>query len=145
MPVNQAPDPPRRTVLPEVAVGAVCLRSGRLLLVQRGRGAGAGRWSVPGGRVHPGETLAAAVARELAEETGLHGQVGALCGVAEWMGPGHHFVILDYWVKVSDGEPVAGDDAADVRWADRAALETLPLVVGLTDFLRTHGALERMV
>jgi len=127
-----------------VGVGAVCVRAGRLLLVLRGRPPAAGRWALPGGRLEPGETLAGAVARELAEETGLDGRVGALCGIAERAGPGYHWVILDYWVEVGDGEPVAADDAAAVRWADLGDLEALPLAGDLLGWLREHGVTGRL-
>lgn len=122
---------------PEVAVGAVCVRDGRLLLIQRGRGVGAGAWSLPGGRLEPGETLEQAVVRELAEETGLTGRAGALAGLAERIGEGYHYVILDYWVE-ADGDPVAGDDADDVTWATRADLDRLPLVAELAAWLAEH-------
>ena len=128
---------------PVVGVGAVCVRDGRLLLVQRGRGVARGTWSVPGGRVEHGELLTAAVVRELAEETGLRGRVQRLCGVAERIGADHHFVILDYWVEVgADQEAVAGDDAAAVMWASRADLARLPLVPRLDEFLAEHGVLD---
>lgn len=129
---------------PEVAVGAVVVRDGRLLLVLRGRGAGAGSWSLPGGRVEAGESLTAAVARELAEETGLKGNPGRLCGVAERTGDGWHYVILDYWVDAPHGEAVAGDDAAAVTWAGLADLDRLDLVPRLVEFLDEHGVLERL-
>jgi 8-oxo-dGTP diphosphatase len=134
-----AADPAR----PEVAVGAVCVRDGRLLLVRRGRGVGRGAWSLPGGRVEPGEALAAAAVRELREETGLEGTVDGLCGIAERIGAGHHYVIIDYWMTAA-GEPVAGDDAAAVCWADVSTLEGLRLVDRLVDFLAEHGVLARL-
>jgi 8-oxo-dGTP diphosphatase len=129
---------------PEVAVGAICVRHGRLLVVQRGRGAGRGLWAVPGGRLEPGESVEEGVLRELAEETGLAGAVRGLCGVVERRGPGYHYVILDYWVDAPWGSPVAGDDADDVRWVSAAELPTLPLVDGLVEFLAEHGVLHRL-
>lgn len=138
---------------PELAVGAVCVRDGRLLVVRRGRGAGTGLWSLPGGHVEAGETLAAAVAREVAEETGLAVAVGALCGVAERIGPGAaiagpgswHYVILDFWVTAAPGAVAeAGDDAADVAWVTREELLALDRVPLLEGFLAEHGVLDRL-
>ena len=73
---------------------------------------------MPGGHVEPGETVAAAVEREVLEETGLEVRCGPLLGWAERMGPGYHFVILDFTVVVPDGcgEPVPGSDAAAAAW-----------------------------
>jgi 8-oxo-dGTP diphosphatase len=135
---------PAAAPVPRVGVGAVCVRDGRLLLVRRGRGAAAGAWALPGGHLEAAETLAAGVARELEEETGLRGTVGALCGVAERMGEGYHYVILDYWVEVGEAGLVAGDDAAEVMWATRADLERLPLAGPLLQWLAEHDVLARM-
>ena len=125
----------------EVAVGAVARRGDELLLVCRGSSPGKGRWSVPGGRVEPGETLAQAVVRELAEETGLLGVCGGFVGFAERIGDGRHFVILDFEVTVADesDELAAGGDAADVGWFHVDELGGLPLVDGLAEFFRAHG------
>ncbi|WP_026401310.1 NUDIX hydrolase [Actinomadura rifamycini] len=125
----------------ERCVGAIVRdREGRLLLVLRGRPPGAGRWSVPGGRVEPGEDDAAAVARELLEETGLRVRAGALVGTVERDGPGGVvYEIHDYAATVLGGTPRAGDDAADVRWAAPAELRDLPLVPGLLDALTEWG------
>lgn len=128
---------------PEVAVGAVCVRDGRLLIVRRGRGVAVGRWSLPGGRVEPGETLEAAVRRELLEETGLVVTVGALCGIAERISERAHYVILDFWATAS-GSATAGDDADDVAWVDRDGLTALDLVDGLWAFLDDHDVLDRL-
>lgn len=113
-----------------------------ILLVRRGRGPAQGTWSVPGGRVEAGETLAEAVVRELAEETGLDGMCESLLGWAERMGPGYHYVILDFRVTVmSDAEPTAGDDAAEARWVPLWEVADLTLADGLAEFLHEHGIL----
>lgn len=137
-----AAPPPQGGVIPEVCVGAVAVDGDRLLLVRRGRGPAAGAWSIPGGRVHPGETLAEAVVRELAEETGLEGVCGELLGWLERIGPDHHFLIMDFVVDVLDPyEPRAGDDAAEAAWVPLGQVAELKLVEGLAEFLREHGIL----
>ncbi|MDE0162170.1 MAG: NUDIX hydrolase [Acidimicrobiaceae bacterium] len=124
----------------EVAVGAIVRRSGELLLVRRGRSPAAGEWSVPGGRVEPGELLMEAVVRELHEETGLRAVCGPLVGWVERTGEDHHFVILDFEATVTgDLEPVAGSDAAEARWWPVSEVAALPLVEGLAEFLYDHG------
>lgn len=126
---------------PQVAVGAFVFDdAGRVLLVRRGRPPGEGLWTVPGGKVEPGERLADAVAREVREETGLDVTCGALVDVIERIvaapdgGPGWHYVILDY-VAHGAGAPVPGDDVTDARFVDDAALAALPLTDGLVEVL----------
>ena len=127
---------------PEVCVGAVAVAGDRLLLVRRGRDPGLGSWSVPGGRVEAGESLADAVVRELAEETGVLGRCGALLGVAERRDGDHHFVILDYLVEVPEPvPPVPGTDADEAAWVPLSAVRELALVPGLAEFLGRHGVL----
>ena len=128
--------PPR----PEICVGAVVVAQDRLLMVRRGRGPAQGEWSVPGGRVEPGETLAEAVVRELDEETGLHGVCGDLVGWVERIGIDYHYVILDFQVVVLDDDvPCAGDDAVEATWVPLSALSDLRVVDGLVEFLADHG------
>lgn len=115
----------------------------RLLLVQRGRPPGAGLWSLPGGRLEPGESDEAGLRRELLEETGLRVVVGRLAGTVERPGPdGVTYVIRDYLATVSGGAPTAGDDAADVRWCTPGELARLPLTDGLVDALTGWGVLR---
>ena len=131
---------------PEVAVGAIVRHSGELLLVRRGRPPGEGEWSVPGGRVEPGEMLVEAVVRELAEETGLRGVCGSMVGWVERISDDTHFVILDFEVMViGDTEPVAASDAIDARWWPLADVAKLPLVDGLAEFLHDHDVIPTIV
>ena len=103
------------------------------------------RWSLPGGHVEHGELLLDAVVRELREETGLVGEAGALCGIAERVWGDAHYVILDYRVEVpADARAVAGDDAEDVAWASRADLDALPLVPRLLEFLEEIDLLAEL-
>jgi ADP-ribose pyrophosphatase YjhB (NUDIX family) len=128
----------------EVAVGAIVRRADELLLVKRGRGDAVGKWSVPGGRVRFGETLADAVRREVLEETGLRVRAGAFAGWAERIGGDpspHHYVILDFFATEDEpGAPVRpGDDAAEVAWVPLARLAQIDLVDGLATFLAAAG------
>ncbi|MCF2529857.1 NUDIX hydrolase [Yinghuangia soli] len=119
-------------------VGAIVLDGeGRLLLIRRGTPPGKGLWSLPGGRVEEGETDAQALARELAEETGLQATVGPLVGSVLRPAPdGGVYEIRDYACIVHGGTLRAGDDAEDVRWASPEELLLLPLTGGLLDALR---------
>ncbi len=130
---------------PVVAVGAFVFDGeGRVLLVERGNPPGVGLWTVPGGRLEPGETLAQAVAREVREETGLVVEVGGLACVAERMGDDYHFVILDYLARAIGGTLAAASDARAAKFVDLDELATLPLTDGLMPLLEraraTHAA-----
>jgi 8-oxo-dGTP diphosphatase len=127
---------------PQLCVGAVAVDDDQILLVRRGRGPAQGEWSIPGGRVESGETLAEAVVRELAEETGLGGVCEGLAGWVERVGDGYHYVILDFYVTViEEGEPKGGDDAAEAAWVPLADVADLRLTEGLAEFLHDRGIL----
>jgi mutator protein MutT len=127
-------------------VGAIVVVDDCLLLIRRGRDPGAGEWSVPGGRVESGETLAEAVVRELAEEAGVEGVCGELVGWVERVGHDHHYVILDFaCTLLDDREPVAGDDAVEVAWVPLTDVAEQPLVDGLAEFLHQHGVIPTIV
>jgi len=125
-------------------VGAVVHdEHGRLLMIKRGHPPAAGKWSLPGGRVEPGESDAVAVARELREETGLEIRCEGLAGVVIR----GEFEIHDYFCSVTGGVLRAGDDAADVRWVTADEYTRFDqggaLVEQLTATLRGWNALPR--
>jgi mutator protein MutT len=109
---------------PFVGVGAVIVdESGRVLLVKRRFEPLAGQWSLPGGAVDVGETLAACVRREMLEETGLEVEIGAVIEVFDRITHDsegkvqYHFVLVDYVCRPIGGTLGAATDVADVAWA----------------------------
>jgi 8-oxo-dGTP diphosphatase len=135
-------------------VGAIIKdHAGRLLLIKRGHDPGKGLWSIPGGRIEDGESDAAALVREVREETGLIVTAGALIGsvrrpggtapagasAGAGAGTAIELLIRDYAATVTGGDLAAGDDADDTAWAGPAELAALPLADGLLDALREWG------
>ena len=134
-------------------VGAVIKDDqGRLLLIKRGHEPGAGLWSVPGGRVEPGETDSEALVREMREETGLAVQAGPLLGRVRRPaqdGPaadgGQERTVLDirdYAATVTGGTLCPGDDAVEARWVAVSELPSLPITEGLVEALTSWGVLR---
>jgi ADP-ribose pyrophosphatase YjhB (NUDIX family) len=121
---------PRRPIL---GVGAVVLDGGRVLLVRRANEPLKGQWSLPGGAVELGETVVAAVAREVLEETGLEVEVGALIDLLDRLSYDehgrvrYHYVLLDFVCRPVGGALEAASDAGAVCWAAIDALEPYSL------------------
>ncbi|MFO6453649.1 MULTISPECIES: NUDIX hydrolase [unclassified Aeromicrobium] len=127
---------------PVLAASAVVIDdAGRVLLVRRAHDPGRGLWSVPGGRVEPGETLEDACAREVLEETGYAVEVGPELWTAHVpTGDGRDYEIHDFAATVVSGRLVAGDDADEAGWFSLDAMAALPMVEGLLDLLRSARA-----
>ncbi len=113
---------------PVPAVGVVCLRGDEVLLIRRGTPPRQGEWSLPGGRIEPGERAVDAALRELREETGVEAEITGLIDVVDGVFPeaGRHYVLIDYAALWISGEPVAGDDAVEARFV---ALDEAPALV----------------
>ena len=133
---------PRQTVgVGHLILGAsaVIVADGAILLVQRGHEPQLGRWSVPGGRVEPGETLAEAAAREAYEETGLEVRIGAELWDLTITDGDVTCEVHDFAATVTGGSLRAGDDAADVRWIPLDELDQWPLTEDLLGYLTRGG------
>jgi 8-oxo-dGTP diphosphatase len=123
-------------------VGAVVRdESGRILVVRRALPPSQGLWSIPGGRVEPGETLAEAARREVREETGLDVDVQEILGHVDIPHGDVVYDVADFAATVSGNVPplAAGDDAGDARWVTAAELRNLPTTPQLFSTLAGWG------
>lgn len=126
---------------PELAASAAVFRDGKVLLARRGRTPLAGLWTLPGGRVEPGETLAEAAAREVMEEVGVACRILGVAGALDVIrhdaagGLAAHFVVVGHAARWVSGEPAEGPEAAEVGWFDPAALpaETTENLAGIVE------------
>lgn len=118
---------------PVPAAGVIVLSGTHVLLIRRGTPPNLGAWSLPGGRIQPGETARAAAIREVQEETGLEVRLSGLVEVIDLIGHGpdgtllYHYLVTDYWAETDFKLPVAGDDAAEARWCDVCSLDRYAL------------------
>ena len=107
-----------------------------LLLVRRGNEPFQGWWSLPGGAVETGETVEAALLREVLEETGLlvkmlrFGNIFERIMLDQTGKTEYHYVLLDYICETVGGTLAAGSDSADVRWFRPDELKELPITPG---------------
>jgi ADP-ribose pyrophosphatase YjhB (NUDIX family) len=121
---------------PLVGVGALIFRRDRILMAQRGKDPLKGWWSLPGGALELGESLEAAVCREVLEETGLEVEPVKLFEVFERImrdpagAPEYHYVLIDYVCRVVGGKLFPGDDVSAVEWVRRRDLPSFQITEG---------------
>jgi 8-oxo-dGTP diphosphatase len=138
--------PPVQPSHPQLAVSAVIFRDDRILLVRRARSPAKGFYSVPGGRVEFGETLHAALHREVDEETALKIEIAGLAGwreVVPGTGGGGHYLIMSFAARWISGEPVLNDELDDFTWQTPDALGELKLTDGLEEIIHSAQRLLR--
>ena len=126
-----------------LAAGGVVQDSrGRFLLVLRANPPEAGRWTVPGGRVEPGESLEAAAVREVREETGIHIRVTHEAWTLDMPSDSLVYEVHDFVAEPVGGELVAGDDAGDAGWFTVTEMRELPLTDDLLGYLERAGLVD---
>lgn len=135
--------PLQRPEWPRPAASMIVFRDSDVLIVERGKGAARGTWSIPGGHIEPGETAKAAAVRELAEETGVTVRFVGLADVVDVLLRDDddvlraHYVLCSYYGHWQAGEPQAASDAAAARFVPVTTLGNYTLTPG------TQGVIER--
>ena len=133
-----------RQQLPILAA-SVCVRRAReVLLVQRAKQPGLGKWAFPGGKVRFGETTAEAALRELTEECGITASIGEMIGLYEVIHAEIHFAIACYLAIDPEGNVMAASDAADARWFEVDAISHLPLASNIAEVVVDSQKLLRL-
>jgi ADP-ribose pyrophosphatase YjhB (NUDIX family) len=134
---------------PIMAVGAIVVRSGRVLLARRGKEPSYGLWSVPGGAVRLGERLEAAAAREIREECGVEIELTDVIEVIErlhWDGEGrvqYHYIIVDYLARWVAGDLKPSEEVLEARWVDPEDFPEYQMTAGTADVIQKMLAAGR--
>ena len=127
---------------PWLGVAALIKAGDQIVLVEQGKAPLKGIWSLPGGAVESGESLADAIKREILEETGLDivpSHLGELVDVIrkdDQGRPERHFVLAIFVAESDKLSLVPGDDAAQAEWVSLDNLKTYPLTDGTEDVIQ---------
>ena len=125
-------NPPLDPPWPRCGASAAIFRGEQVLMVERGKGALEGLWSLPGGHIEPGEAARAAALREVREETGVEAELAGLLDIHEVVRRDPqgrleaHYLLVVFFGRWLGGEPVAGSDAAAARFVPLRSVGELP-------------------
>jgi 8-oxo-dGTP diphosphatase len=135
---------------PRVGASAAIFRGDEILLIQRGKGAFTGLWSLPGGHVEPGERAGDAARREVMEETGVDAAIDGLVTVhdvihrdEETGGLRAHYLLTVYHGRWLAGEAAPASDSRAARFFLLAAIDTLPMTPDAQAIIRKAIACAR--
>ena len=137
---------PSQPTHPQLAVSAAIFREDKVLLVRRARSPAKGTYSLPGGRVEFGETLHAALHREVDEETGLGIEIAGLAGWREVLpgdAGGGHYLIMSFAARWIAKEPVLNEELDDFKWLAPDTFGDLELTDGLVGVIEAARRLIR--
>ncbi len=144
-----APDGPELVAWPRAAASAAIFRGSRVLIAERGNGPMRGSWSLPGGKIEPGEKAAAAAVREIKEETNLDVELAGLLDLHEIIRADatgvvkFHYIIAVHFGTSLSGEPRAATDISDARFVALSELAHYRLTDGAVGYI--HEAHRRLV
>ena len=134
---------------PVIGVGGVIFEGDTVLLARRNQDPGKGVWTLPGGVVELGETLEAALRREILEEASITIEIGGLAKLLdrivydEEKAVRYHYVIADYWGRKVSGTLQPGSDISDARFVPLAEISSLGLHAEVVETIRTAAAMRR--
>lgn len=140
---------PAAQVWPRAAASAIVFQDDRVLLIERGKGALRGYFSLPGGHIEPGERARDAARREVLEETGIAAEIHGLLDVHDVImrdGTGvltAHYVIAVHFGRHGSGTALAASDAAWAGYVPVGDIGGLTLTAGAADLIRRAKALVR--
>ncbi len=122
---------------PIQCIGIICFKENDVLLIQRGKPPRRGEWSIPGGRIEPGESEIEACHRELFEETGIRARLIQKIACIPTSFDGHDYDLHDYLMIWESGIPTAGDDAMSAQFVDRKTLAQTQM------WQKTHDIIDK--